>query len=86
MGDRSGGLRIGDDVRDCRTRRLFGRLGVRIVTTTTREAELAKLFTNAWRYLRGGGLEPIVSDAGLRVERRKVLGAGNIVIAALIAV
>lgn len=40
---------------------------------------------NAWRYLRAGGLEPIASAAGLRVDRSKVLGAGNIVIAALVA-
>lgn len=41
---------------------------------------------NAWRYLRGGGLDPLVAAAGLRVEHRKVFGAGNIVIAALAAV
>ena len=31
---------------------LFSRLGVEIVRTTSREAELAKLFTNSWRYMK----------------------------------
>lgn len=31
---------------------LFVRLGVRVVRTTTREAELAKLLTNTWRYMK----------------------------------
>lgn len=31
---------------------LFHRLGVETIRTTTREAELAKLFTNAWRYMK----------------------------------
>ncbi len=31
---------------------LFGRLTATIVRTTTREAELAKLFTNTWRYMK----------------------------------
>jgi UDP-N-acetyl-D-mannosaminuronic acid dehydrogenase len=31
---------------------LFARLGPEIIRTTTREAELAKLFTNAWRYMK----------------------------------
>jgi UDP-N-acetyl-D-mannosaminuronic acid dehydrogenase len=31
---------------------LFERLGVQIIRTTTREAELAKLFTNTWRYMK----------------------------------
>ena len=31
---------------------LFARLGVETVLTTTREAELAKLLTNAWRYMK----------------------------------
>jgi UDP-N-acetyl-D-mannosaminuronic acid dehydrogenase len=31
---------------------LFARLGVRTVGTTSREAELAKLFTNTWRYMK----------------------------------
>ena len=35
-----------------RAEALFARLGTTAVRTTTCEAELAKLFTNAWRYLR----------------------------------
>jgi UDP-N-acetyl-D-mannosaminuronic acid dehydrogenase len=31
---------------------LFGRLGGEIIRTTSREAELAKLFTNTWRYMK----------------------------------
>jgi len=31
---------------------LFARLGAETIRTTTREAELAKLFTNAWRYMK----------------------------------
>ncbi len=31
---------------------LFARLGGRIIRTSSREAELAKLFTNAWRYMK----------------------------------
>jgi len=31
---------------------LFARLGPKTVRTTTREAELAKLFTNTWRYMK----------------------------------
>jgi UDP-N-acetyl-D-mannosaminuronic acid dehydrogenase len=35
-----------------RAEALFQSLGARTIRTTTREAELAKLFTNAWRYLK----------------------------------
>jgi UDP-N-acetyl-D-mannosaminuronic acid dehydrogenase len=35
-----------------RAERLFGRLGVRTIRTSSREAELAKLFTNTWRYMK----------------------------------
>jgi UDP-N-acetyl-D-mannosaminuronic acid dehydrogenase len=31
---------------------LFERLGVQVIRTTTKEAELAKLFTNTWRYMK----------------------------------
>jgi UDP-N-acetyl-D-mannosaminuronic acid dehydrogenase len=31
---------------------LFSRLGPEIIRTTSKEAELAKLFTNAWRYMK----------------------------------
>jgi UDP-N-acetyl-D-mannosaminuronic acid dehydrogenase len=35
-----------------RAAELFGRLGPGTVRTTSREAELAKLFTNTWRYMK----------------------------------
>jgi len=35
-----------------RAEALFRRLADRIIRTTTREAELAKLFTNTWRYMK----------------------------------
>jgi UDP-N-acetyl-D-mannosaminuronic acid dehydrogenase len=35
-----------------RAAQLFVRLGAETIRTTTREAELAKLFTNAWRYMK----------------------------------
>jgi UDP-N-acetyl-D-mannosaminuronic acid dehydrogenase len=35
-----------------RAERLFGRLAVEIIRTSSKEAELAKLFTNAWRYMK----------------------------------
>jgi UDP-N-acetyl-D-mannosaminuronic acid dehydrogenase len=35
-----------------RAAELFARLGAETIRTTTREAELAKLFTNAWRYMK----------------------------------
>jgi UDP-N-acetyl-D-mannosaminuronic acid dehydrogenase len=35
-----------------RAEELFGRLGAEIIRTTSKEAELAKLFTNAWRYMK----------------------------------
>jgi len=35
-----------------RAERLFARLGVETIRTTTMEAELAKLFTNTWRYMK----------------------------------
>lgn len=42
-----------DDVRaGDRAEELFGRLGVETIRTTTKEAELAKLFTNTWRYMK----------------------------------
>jgi len=31
---------------------LFARLGGEIIQTSSREAELAKLFTNTWRYMK----------------------------------
>jgi len=41
-----------DDGAGDRAEDLFGRLGVETIRTTTKEAELAKLFTNAWRYMK----------------------------------
>jgi UDP-N-acetyl-D-mannosaminuronic acid dehydrogenase len=35
-----------------RAAELFGHLGAEIIRTTSKEAELAKLFTNAWRYMK----------------------------------
>jgi len=35
-----------------RAAELFKRLGVQTISTTTKEAELAKLFTNTWRYMK----------------------------------
>jgi UDP-N-acetyl-D-mannosaminuronic acid dehydrogenase len=35
-----------------RADQLFARLGVETIRTTTKEAELAKLFTNTWRYMK----------------------------------
>jgi UDP-N-acetyl-D-mannosaminuronic acid dehydrogenase len=35
-----------------RAEALFGRLAVRTIRTTSKEAELAKLFTNTWRYMK----------------------------------
>lgn len=45
---------IGADDDDAATRasELFARLGVRTIRTTSKEAELAKLFTNTWRYMK----------------------------------
>lgn len=40
------------DIAAARAAQLFSRLGAETVRTTTREAELAKLFTNAWRYMK----------------------------------
>ncbi|HUP82692.1 MAG TPA: nucleotide sugar dehydrogenase [Candidatus Limnocylindria bacterium] len=40
------------DVAGERAAELFKRMGAETVRTTTREAELTKLFTNAWRYMK----------------------------------
>ena len=40
------------DVAASRAEALFGRLTKKTIRTTTKEAELAKLFTNAWRYMK----------------------------------
>lgn len=41
-----------DDAVAARAEGLFRTIATRTIRTTTREAELAKLFTNAWRYLK----------------------------------
>jgi len=41
-----------DDHAAARAEALFGRLGARTLRTSTKEAELAKLFTNTWRYMK----------------------------------
>ncbi len=40
------------DVAAERAAELFGRLATKTIRTTTKEAELAKLFTNTWRYMK----------------------------------
>jgi UDP-N-acetyl-D-mannosaminuronic acid dehydrogenase len=41
-----------DDRVAARAEALFRRLGAKTIRTSTKEAELAKLFTNAWRYMK----------------------------------
>jgi len=41
-----------DDVAADRAAALFGRIAGKTIRTTSREAELAKLFTNTWRYMK----------------------------------
>jgi UDP-N-acetyl-D-mannosaminuronic acid dehydrogenase len=41
-----------DDASASRATELFGRLGLKTVRSTSKEAELAKLFTNTWRYMK----------------------------------
>src|SRR3954451_13521387 len=41
-----------DDVAAERAAKLFGRLAAKTIRTTTKEAELTKLFTNTWRYMK----------------------------------
>lgn len=55
-----------------RAEALFGSLGVGTVRTTTREAEVAKLFTNAWRYMKfavANQFFVIAQEAGLDYGR-----------------
>ena len=40
------------DVAGDRAEALFGRLATKTIRTTSKEAELAKLFTNTWRYMK----------------------------------
>ena len=41
-----------DDVAGDRAEAVFARFAARFIRTSTREAELAKLFTNTWRYMK----------------------------------
>ena len=41
-----------DDAAATRAAELFQRLGAKTIRTTSKEAELAKLFTNTWRYMK----------------------------------
>jgi UDP-N-acetyl-D-mannosaminuronic acid dehydrogenase len=63
-----------------RAAELFGRLTERIVMLSPEEAELAKLFTNVWRYVKFGAanqLYMMANDRGLDFERiRQGLTAG----------
>ncbi len=55
-----------------RASRLFSALTAELVPMTVEEAELAKLFTNAWRYIRFAAANQfymIASDLGLDYER-----------------
>ena len=59
-----------------RAEELFRRLGVETIRTTTKEAELAKLFTNTWRYMKfavANQFFMIANDAG--VDYNNVLDA-----------
>src|SRR4051794_1416026 len=65
-----------DDVAAQRATQLFGTLAAKTIRTTTKEAELAKLFTNTWRYMKfavANQFLMIAHDAG--VDYTKVLGA-----------
>ena len=59
-----------------RAEELFTRIGVQTIRTTTKEAELAKLFTNTWRYMKfavANQFFMIANDAG--VDYNNVLDA-----------
>ncbi len=65
---------IGADTVDVgdRAEALFGVLAQRIIRTTTREAELAKLLTNTWRYMKfavANHFFMIATSAGLDYDR-----------------
>ncbi|MBA2632147.1 MAG: nucleotide sugar dehydrogenase [Chloroflexi bacterium] len=65
------GERAGD-----RAERLFAHLGAQIIRTTSKEAELTKLFTNAWRYMKfaiANQFFMLAHDAG--VDYNRVLAA-----------
>jgi len=55
-----------------RAETLFARLGAEIIRTTSKEAELAKLFTNAWRYMKfavANQFFMVAHDAGVDYNR-----------------
>jgi len=59
-----------------RAEELFAKLGAEIIRTTSKEAELAKLFTNAWRYMKfavANQFFMVAHEAG--VDYNRVLGA-----------
>ena len=65
-----------DDHAGDRAERLFARLAVETIRTTTKEAELVKLFTNTWRYTKfavANQFFMIANDAG--VDYNHVLDA-----------
>jgi UDP-N-acetyl-D-mannosaminuronic acid dehydrogenase len=54
-----------------RAAEIFGSLGVEIVRTTPEEAELAKLFTNTWRYIKFAAANQfwmMANDSGVNFE------------------
>jgi len=55
-----------------RAEMLFSKLGAEIIRTTSKEAELAKLFTNAWRYMKfavANQFFMVAHDAGVDYTR-----------------
>jgi UDP-N-acetyl-D-mannosaminuronic acid dehydrogenase len=52
---------------------LFGRLDVQIVRTTPKEAELAKLLTNTWRYMRFA-----IANQFFQIAHRAGVDYGNV--------
>lgn len=55
-----------------RAEQLFARLRTEIIRTTSKEAELAKLFTNAWRYMKfaiANQFFMVAHDAGIDYNR-----------------
>ena len=65
-----------DERAGARAEELFGRLGAQIIRTTSKEAELTKLFTNAWRYMKfaiANQFFMVAHDAG--VDYNRVLDA-----------
>ena len=56
---------------------LFGRLTDQIVELEPEEAELAKLFTNTWRYIKFAAVEPVLHDRQrLRASTSSASGPG----------